>query len=189
MNPILEAAVEIQHFMQERGWRFCIVGGIAVQRWGEPRSTQDVDVCLLTGFGPEEHYISELLTHFGSRRPNAAEFALIARVLLLVASNGIGVDVALGGIDFEEEAMERATPFEFLPGVTLLTCSPEDLVVLKAFAGRALDWRDVEGVLCRQFGKLDWACIYKHLAPLAAADEKPEIVGQLRALQRKVESD
>jgi len=189
MNPVLDAALEIQRFVQERGWRFCVVGGLAVQRWGEPRATQDVDISLLTGFGAEEPYIVELLAHFESRRPDAAPFALVARVLVLTSSNGIGVDVALAGIPFEERAIERASPFEFLPGVTLLTCSAEDLVVLKAFAGRPLDWRDVEGVLCRQFGELDWPYIYEELTPLATAKEEPEIVDQLRALQRRVEDD
>ena len=30
------------------------MGGVALQRWGEPRLTQDVDLTLLTGFGDEE---------------------------------------------------------------------------------------------------------------------------------------
>jgi hypothetical protein len=189
MNPVLDAALEIQSFMQEREWEFCVVGGVAVQRWGQPRATQDVDVSLLTGFGSEERYIAELLAHFDSRRPNAAQFALVARVLVLAASNGVGVDIALAGIPFEEEAIARSSPFEFEPGARLRICSAEDLVVLKAFAGRPLDWQDVEGVLCRQFGKLDWAYIYEHLTALAAAKEEPGIVDELRALQRKVQND
>lgn len=38
---VLEAAIEIQSFCQRRKWRFCFIGGVAVQRWGEPRLTQD----------------------------------------------------------------------------------------------------------------------------------------------------
>ncbi len=61
MNGLYEAALEVQSFMQCRGWRFCIIGGLALQRWGEPRVTRDVDVTLLTGFGDEERYINEQL--------------------------------------------------------------------------------------------------------------------------------
>jgi hypothetical protein len=39
MNAIVEAAVEIQNFLQARGWRFCVIGGLAVIRWGQPRAT------------------------------------------------------------------------------------------------------------------------------------------------------
>ena len=37
-------------FCQEQGWRFCIIGGLALQRWGEPRLTRDVDIEVFTGF-------------------------------------------------------------------------------------------------------------------------------------------
>ncbi len=36
---VLAAAGEIQAFCQKQGWRFCFIGGVAVQRWGEPRLT------------------------------------------------------------------------------------------------------------------------------------------------------
>jgi len=45
---------------------------------------------------------------------------------------------------------ERASAFEFEPGVLVRTCSAEDLVVLKVFAGRPQDWIDVEGTIVRQ---------------------------------------
>ena len=44
MNPIIPAAANLQEFFQKRKWRFCIIGGVAVLRWGEVRATKDVDV-------------------------------------------------------------------------------------------------------------------------------------------------
>lgn len=108
-----------------------------LQRWGEPRVTQDVDVTLLTGFGGEETYIETLLRQFPARIENARQFALQNRVLLLTSASGIGIDVALGGLPFEESVVSRATQFEYLPKLPLLTCSAEDLIILKAFADRA----------------------------------------------------
>ncbi|MFH1176963.1 MAG: hypothetical protein V1750_06110 [Acidobacteriota bacterium] len=60
MNPIFTAALEVQGFCQAHGWRFFFIGGIAVQRWGEPRLTQDVDISIVTGFGHEGEYADEL---------------------------------------------------------------------------------------------------------------------------------
>jgi hypothetical protein len=54
LPDVLAAAGEVQSFCQQHGWRFCFIGGVAVQRWGEPRLTQDVDLTLLTGFGKED---------------------------------------------------------------------------------------------------------------------------------------
>ena len=58
---VLAAAEEIQQFCQNNGWRFCLIGGVAVQRWGEPRLTQDVDLTLLSGFGNEDKLVDVLL--------------------------------------------------------------------------------------------------------------------------------
>lgn len=49
MNSLLAAALELQEFCLANQWRFCFIGGLAVQRWGVPRNTGDVDATLLTG--------------------------------------------------------------------------------------------------------------------------------------------
>jgi hypothetical protein len=89
LTGVLAAAESIQAFCQQNNWSFCFIGGVAVQRWGEPRLTQDADLTLLTGFGHEETFIDLLLKSFIPRRAEALEFALANRVLLLTAPNGI----------------------------------------------------------------------------------------------------
>lgn len=59
------------------------MGGLALQRWGEPRETIGVDLTLLTGFGNEERFIQTLLQHFTGRIPDSAQFARQHRVLFL----------------------------------------------------------------------------------------------------------
>jgi hypothetical protein len=55
VNPLFLAAAHLQEWCAGRGWRCCVIGGLAVQRWGEPRQTRDVDLTLLTGMvGSEE---------------------------------------------------------------------------------------------------------------------------------------
>ena len=65
------------------------------------------------------------------------------------------------------------------PNVPLRTCSAEGLIVLKSFAARAKDWLDVEGVILRQTGKLDWQYIRGQLRPLAELKGEPEILDEL----------
>ena len=179
MIELIRVAADLQTFCEARRWRFCFIGGLALQRWGEPRETVDVDVTLVTGFGGEEPFITALLDRYDGRIPDAAGFARANRVLLLRAASGVGIDVALGGLPFEERIVERASPFPFPGEVSLRTCSAEDLVVLKAFAARGRDWVDVEGIIVRQTGTLDWSYIDEHLAPLAALKEEPEILTEL----------
>ncbi|MCX7591242.1 MAG: hypothetical protein N2255_06390 [Kiritimatiellae bacterium] len=171
MNPLFEAAQEVSEFMAERGWAHCVIGGLALLRWGEPRSTLDVDLSLLTGFGQEEQFARPLLRRFRGRIPNALQFALAHRVLLITASNGKDVDIAFAALPFEQEMMNRATAFEFAPGIVLKTCSAEDLFVMKVFSTRARDWLDAEGVVARQRDKLDREYIVRHLGILSQVKE------------------
>jgi predicted nucleotidyltransferase len=147
MTPILEAAVELQEFLVEKKWPFCIIGGLAVMRWGTPRTTQDVDVSLFVEFGKEPDVIESIFGRFRPRLNGAREFALESRVVLAYSANGIELDIALAQFEFEKSMIERATLFEFDQGASLLTISAEDLLVLKALAGRERDWNDVRGII------------------------------------------
>jgi len=189
MNPLYPAAMELQSFCRRHNWQFCIIGGLALQRWGRPRATQDVDATLLTGFDHEERFVDALLEEFRSRRPDAREFALTQRVVLLQAANGVFVDLSLAGLPFERRMIARATPFDYAPGVRLVTASAEDLVVTKAFAARLQDWADVEGILIRQRGKLDWEYVRRELAPLCELKDAPQIVDELERMKAEIDAE
>lgn len=179
MNAVIGAAAELQAVCEAEGWRYCLIGGLAVLRWGEPRETVDVDLTLLTGFRDEDRFASVLLARFEPRIDNAREFARTRRVLLLRAATGVGLDIAFGGVPFEESAVNRSTVFTFPPDVPLRTCSAEDLIVFKAFAERPKDWMDIEGVIVRQGSALDWDYVRQQLAPLAELKDAPGILGEL----------
>jgi hypothetical protein len=177
MTPLFEAALELQNLFIRRQWQFCLIGGIALLRWGEPRFTRDVDVTLLTGFGREDEFITPILfSGYRGRIPDAAEFARRNRVLLVDSPQGVPIDIALAGLPFEALMVERASLYEFETGCFLRTCSAEDLAVQKLFAFRTRDVLDVETIVLRQHGRLDWAYIETHLRPLAQLKEQPEIM-------------
>jgi len=188
VNPIFAAALEVQAFCRANGWRFCFIGALAVQRWGEPRLTQDVDLTIITGFGGEGTFVDALLGRFGGRLPDARAFALRTRVLLLQSELGIPIDASLGAMPFEERAVTRASGFAIQEGFALTTCSAEDLIVFKAFAGREKDWLDIDGIATRQGGRLDEALIWTELTPLLELRGALEATHRLRALLDRARS-
>jgi hypothetical protein len=188
VNDVIQAAAELQAICQSQGWQFCFIGGLALQRWSEPRETVDVDLSLFAGFGDEQLFCDVLLKHFTARIVDAAAFARERRVLLLRSSKGVGLDVALAALPYEALVIERSSYFTYPPDTSLRTCSAEDLIVLKAFAGRGQDWVDVERIIVRQTGKLDWNYIREQLQPLAELKEAPEILDQLEARRVKFEN-
>lgn len=184
MSALFTAAAEIQDYLRRANDRFCFIGGIALQRWGEPRFTRDIDLTLLCPFGTEAQTADRLLANFAARIPDARDFALRYRVVLVRSASGVPIDVALGGISFEERCVERASEFDF-GEVRLLTCSAEDLIVLKAFAGRERDWADIESVVIRQSRSLNRTLVFEELAPLAELREGSDAMTRLQRLMEK----
>ncbi len=171
---LIGAASDVQRALSQAGFRFCFIGGLALQRWGEQRYTRDADLTLLCPFGEEAATARRLGALLKSRVERADEFAAESRVFLAESTDGIPVDIAFGAIDFEVRCVERATPYDFGAGLSLLTCGAEELIVMKAFAGRDQDWVDIQSVIARCGPNLDWKLIDHELRGLLAAkDEGP----------------
>lgn len=182
MVDLIREAVSLQQFLLDQGWKFCFIGGIAVQAHGEPRLTRDLDLSVLTGFGREESYVDALLARYKGRLTDSREFALQRRILLLSTPAGVAIDLSLAALPFEEEMMARANDVEFLTGSRLRVCSPEDLIVMKVFAGRELDRSDARSVVIRQ-QHLDWAYIERQLAVLEELRGEPGLAAMAKALR------
>jgi hypothetical protein len=187
VNEVIHAAAQLQAVCEEHSWRFCFIGGLAQLRWGEPRETKDADLTLLTSFGREREFVQILLGRFEGRISDAESFALSRRVLLLRSASGVGLDVSLGGLQFEELVVDRSSLFEYPGSITLRTCSAEDLLILKAFAARTQDWADIERLIVRQTGNLDWSYIDEQLEPLVELKGDPEILVELKRRRAEYE--
>ena len=64
MDTPIRAAAKVQDVLDRQRWKYCFIGGIAVQKGGQPRFTQDVGLTVFTGFGGEEAVIDALLEWF-----------------------------------------------------------------------------------------------------------------------------
>lgn len=78
MDNLVATAAKLQRFLEENKVPFCYVGGIAVQHWGEPRLTRDVDLTVLAP-GSEESLTELIVQNWESRIVKAAEFAIESR--------------------------------------------------------------------------------------------------------------
>ena len=177
MNEQEAAAWEVHQFFQSLGLPYAVIGGMAVQWWGEPRMTKDVDLTVVAPLDqPSSVLVRQVLDHFPARIENALEFARRSRVILITASNGCPLDISLGLPGYEDEVMHRAVEFELEPGKAVRVCSAEDLIIHKAIAGRPQDVRDIEGIVYRQRDALDTAIIRRWLQAFAKLLDNPEIV-------------
>lgn len=133
-----------------------LIGGLAVIARGVPRLTIDIDA-VVHGEGLDVDRLWKVLRDSGleARVTDAAEIAKERLVLLLRHhASGVTVDLSLGWMQFEREAMKRATTV-FLGGVPVPVATPEDLVVLKAVAWRAVDKLDITELIVRHHAGMD----------------------------------
>lgn len=117
MTLLVDAARELIQCLDSAGFRSCLIGGLVMERWGEP--------------------------------------------------------------EFEREVLDRATPYEFEPGVGLATCSAEDLIVYKAVAGRPRDIDDIRSDRTIRTGSLQFWRSRFQLSSRVIGDSESDASGQV----------
>jgi hypothetical protein len=183
MVGLINEAFDLQQAFEKEGRDFFFVGGLALQIWGQPRLTADIDCTIFTNLTNEDDQIRDLLSRFKSRLSNmteALEWARTKRVVLLETPAGTGIDILLSGLADISSELERATYQQFTPDMSLKVCSAENLIAYKTVAGRLKDWADIETVLVKQ-NSLDWDYINEWLSN---ASQYQDIESNLAALDR-----
>ncbi len=189
MIPQFEAAQVMHQFLTVRDVPYAIIGGVAVQRWGEPRFTRDLDLVVLLPPGEEAPVLRQLLAEFQPRIPDALSFALQRRVVLLTLPGLCNVDISLGLPGYEEQVIARAVDYDLGAGRVVQLCSAEDLVIHKAIAGRPQDLMDIEGVILRQGRRLDVTYIRRWLQEFALLLETNEVLQRFETPWRQWEAE
>jgi hypothetical protein len=152
-----------------------LIGGLAVIARGVPRLTIDIDA-VIHAEGLDVDRLWAVLRDSGleARVSDAAEIARERLVLLLRhLASGVTVDLSLGWMQFERDAMKRATTVD-LDGVRVPVATPEDLVVLKAVAWRGIDRSDITELIVRHHADMDFQRIRTTLTQFFEVLEMPE---------------
>jgi hypothetical protein len=118
------------------------------------------------------------------RIPEALAFAREARVLLLRhESSQIDVDISMGALPFEEDAIARKIS-KRLGRLTIPLPTPEDLIIMKAVAHRPRDLADIEGILAGA-GRLNLRRIRRWVREFANTLGSQEIMTDLEKVLKK----
>ena len=163
--------------------RWYVFGAQAVQVWGTPRLSADVDVTVELP-SDNTHALVSAVEHagFALRVRDVDDFVRRTRVLPFVHRNsGMFVDVVLAGPGPEEEFLARARSVEIAPGLSVPIISPEDLVATKILAGRPKDIEDVRGILRSRGSTLDIGRIRRLLGALEGAVAQTDLLSTFEA--------
>jgi len=181
-DALWRTAQDICEVLERARLPFCLIGGLALQRWGQPRATADVDVSLMADFARELEVVELLLNRYQARIEDAREFVQQHRVLLLASREGVALDVSFAAIPYEQRVFTRSITWKPDSQRQLRICSAEDLVVLKSMAGRPQDWIDVENIILRCDKSLDRQLILQELVELVELADDATALPQLQGL-------
>lgn len=129
---------------------YMVIGGQAVQLYGEPRMTRDIDLTLGLGIEGLDR-ILDVSSRCGLRPVTSAPAEFVRETMVLPALDertGIRVDFVFSATDYERQAISRSRPVG-LGGVKVSFAAVEDVVIHKLVAGRPRDFDDVRGILTK----------------------------------------
>jgi predicted nucleotidyltransferase len=159
-----------------------IIGAVAASLRGQARATEDVDVTVILDEDTLERFLD--LARAEGLRPRISDALAYAKknaVLLLEHEpSRVGVDVTIGRLRFEREAVARAQEV-MVQGIRIPVATPEDLVVMKAVAHRPHDLEDIRAVVAAN-PKLDVARIRATVQEFARATDMPELWTDVESL-------
>jgi hypothetical protein len=175
ITPFIEPLAALHRLLGRFGEQGVVIGGIASSLLGQPRLTADIDAVLLLSTDELPLLIKAALEEgFELRLPDAEAFARRTRVLLLRhLASGINVDISLGVLPFEVEAVERSQ-LQKAGGISIRLPTPEDLIIFKAVAHRPKDLLDIQAII-RSQPNLDRKRIRYWVQEFAKALDMPEL--------------
>jgi hypothetical protein len=185
LDLLMDALRAFHQWLRAAKVRGVIIGGAAIAALGRPRMTRDVDAVIFSPGIDLRNFVAAG-AQFGivPRIADVWPFARDSRILLLRHEpSGLDLDVSLGALPFEDDMIRNAVTRTF--GKTRMRFArPEDLLVMKALAGRDRDWLDIEGLLSVH-KKLDLKHVRQWLNSFAETLEMPEIVSEFERFAGK----
>ena len=170
-------------FLNGTGIPYVLIGGIASGILGEPRATDDVDLLVFLPADALDRLLGKARkagARFNAKR--AREFVKRKRFLRL-GLWGTDVDFLVADSIYEFEVLSRRK-MTVLEGVPVPMPTPEDLILLKLWAGRPIDIQDAKAVEVRHGSHLDWKYLNDRSRRLKAQRGGGHVYSALKKLAR-----
>lgn len=158
MDAVLQQTlVDAVSMLESQAIPFAVIGGLAVSFRGQPRMTIDVDLVIQADIDVALRLVKTLeATPFDPLFAGIEDVVNSAFILpLRHRTTGVRLDVAIGMSGFERDAVQRATAVDVF-GTAVPVATVEDLLVMKALAGRPQDDQDIQGLVANAEASIDW---------------------------------
>lgn len=149
MSALIDTVFEMDDFLGDLGVRYAVGGGLALQRYSNPRVTVDIDLNLALPFASATELV-DALEPLGYRPMTPSESWVPIAGVRFHRERSPVVDIFFACDKYHDTIMLNAVrmPFETSGRKrTLLVLSADDLVVVKMSFNRSKDWTDIESMI------------------------------------------
>jgi hypothetical protein len=179
---VLDVAERARTLLNERGFDYVIVGGLALQPWGRLRSTLDVDLLVLVSEQEVPSFQAVLWEAgfiFRHATPTHLAQGMLIQTYVEHIASGLEVraDFLVVGTAFQHNVIQRKRSLN-INGHTFYVASCEDLILLKLLANRPIDRVDAAELWALNASALDLDYIRQWAASLGITAELEECVSQ-----------
>jgi Nucleotidyltransferase of unknown function (DUF6036) len=182
-EPLRITLSDVESFLESNRVPHALIGGLAVSLRGQPRATVDVDMVIAVDVARTLELVVSLSgSNFQPLFADVAEVVERSFILpLRHRSTQVKVDLSIGLSGFERNAVERAQRCDVADTVVPVATA-EDLIIMKALAGRPRDEQDLQGLVVAQGDSLDWVYCERVATELGEA-LGVDLVAKIRSLR------
>lgn len=140
MTRLHRALSRLAQDLTALGYRWALIGGLAVSARAEPRTTRDVDVAVATEGDAEAEQVVAALLRRGYRvfaqleHTDAGRLGAIRLLSPTEPAGGLVVDVMFASSGIEPEVVAEAEVLRLMPGLRVPVARTGHLIALKVLA-------------------------------------------------------
>ncbi|KXB03208.1 hypothetical protein AKJ45_02220 [candidate division MSBL1 archaeon SCGC-AAA261F19] len=181
MRKIDETLSLVCKFLNKENIDYVLVGGLAVNFHGVPRTTMDIDIILNIGEGRIPKLVNFLIQNDFLADAEDIEDALRESSHCTIHDKRSMIRLDIKGVygEMDRRTLERRRSFEY-GGIKIQIASPEDTIASKLLFGSEQDLKDAEGIYIRQHEKLDMEYLEETCKELGVG-------GEFKYLKKRVE--
>ena len=179
LNPLIRALHAVTAWLESHDIPYMVFGGVANSLYGNPRQTFDIDIKFNLPQQMEAASFLEALGEEAEILPEDPKRFLNETNVIPIEIDGVRVDLVLGELPFEIEAIQRSRLMNVF-GREIRVCLPEDLVIQKAVSNRQKDWMDIQEIIRLQGHTMDREYLLGHAKDLSDFLSDPGIHDRIK---------
>lgn len=174
-NAVMVTLAKLWRALEAEQIQVAVAGGLALSYWGNPRSTQDVDLAIYLS---DLEQVTEVLQKQGFKRISQSlkDLGIFKLDQWTFEPEDeyviVEIDLLLGTGDYMDQACSRIVKAK-IDSMTndVFVLSREDLLLQKLYAGRMIDLADAVQLLENNKGELNISYLRDWSQKLGVADE------------------